>query len=230
VLPTSTGISLFVAYLGVHSAGVLKEGSPQSTLIDTKSLSNTRQIPYWLDSELGHGQLARRVGADLAIRHKPSTSYTLLELGKLHMGFGHGNGWPEVHCKIVRMRTSVTAGRTGMRHAVLRLHDIFEHPRDLVSPGVHSNDLLPVTPLGKGSDVDRGLGVGEIGPVLGTELVASYGQCIVDGIGAAMGADGVPSPYRRGCARDGNGTTLQRIRMAPFHRQRLDSNLLRVGG
>ena len=39
-------------YLGIAAACVLEKGATQCSLIDTKSLRHTWQIPYWLDGNL----------------------------------------------------------------------------------------------------------------------------------------------------------------------------------
>lgn len=83
--------------LGVHAARELEEGSPQGTLVDPEPLGNAREIPDRLDGYLGHGKLALRVQADLAVGYESSAPDALLQLGELHVSLCDGDGWSEIH-------------------------------------------------------------------------------------------------------------------------------------
>lgn len=56
-------------YLWIHAASVLKERSPEGTLIDAEALRNAREIPDRLDSKLGHAELAKVVETNFAVGH-----------------------------------------------------------------------------------------------------------------------------------------------------------------
>ena len=221
-----------VLYLGVHSAGVLEKGPPQRALVDAETLGNSRQIPHRLDGKLGDGQLARRVEAYLAVWHEPTASHAIFELGELHVRLGNGDGRSKVHCSALERRAWLQQVGTGREraHAVFRLHGVLEKPRHLMAPGVHGHYLLLVAPLGEGPDVDGWLGIGEVGSMIGLELLAGHGQRIVDRVRATVRADSIPPPDGRGGTGHRDGTPLHGIRVAPLHRQRLDSDLLRIGG
>lgn len=76
---------------------MLKERSPQRPLIDAEPLGHTGEIPHGLDGELGHGELARGVEADLSVGNQPSAPHAILELRQLHVGLGDGDGGAEVN-------------------------------------------------------------------------------------------------------------------------------------
>jgi hypothetical protein len=58
-------------------------------------------------------------------------------------------------------------------HTVVLLYGVLEQPRSEMSPGVHGNNLLGVSPLRERANVRRRLGVGEVGTV-NTPLVMDF--------------------------------------------------------
>lgn len=58
-----------------------------------------------------------------------------------------------------------------------------------MAEGVHGDDFLAVAPLWEGPDGGGGLRVGEVGFVGDVEVFGGDGKGVVDGVGAAVGAD-----------------------------------------
>lgn len=126
------------------------------------------------------------------------------------MCFGDGDGGPDLD--------------------VLVADDGAEEPRGKVADGIHGDDLARVGPGGEGADGDGGLGVGEVRPVIDVQVLAGDGEGVVDGVGAAVGADGVASPDAGGLPGDYDGAALGGVGVAPGHGEGLDAGLAGVGG
>lgn len=78
------------------------------------------------------------------------------------MGFSDGNGGPDVDWKTdvsLLVKHICVQGRT-----VFILDSVLEDPGGKVTPRVHSNNLLFVTPLRERADAGGGFCVGEVGP------------------------------------------------------------------
>ena len=68
-----------------------------------------------------------------------------------------------------RMSTGVSMSkdqlsRSGSSHTIFLLYDVLEGPWDEVTPRIHGDNLLLVTPLGEGPNISSRLGVCVIGP------------------------------------------------------------------
>jgi len=129
-----------------------------------------------------------------------------------------------------------------------------------MSPRVEGNDLLGVEPRRLRRKVERRVGVGVVGLVVGIEGVESDGEGFVDGVGSRVGSekggtnerngqneeerigggdgrrpwlndspDSVPNLERRRMPGSDDGTSRSSIGSSPLERNRLDSNLTRVG-
>jgi hypothetical protein len=109
--------------------------------------------------------------------------------------------WALVMAMVGRMSTNKPVSNTiaiGVAiHTVVLLDGVLEQPRGEMSPGVHGNNLLVVSPLRERANVRGRLGVGEVGtvntllvmvyeletqviPVVGVQFVAGNGEGIVD--------------------------------------------------
>src|SRR4051794_4518545 len=99
-----------------------------------------------------------------------------------------------------------------------------------MAKGVHGKDFLLAVPGREGPDRCRGFGVGEVWFVFKVEIVAGDGEGVVDGVGAAMGADGISSSNRVVVTTDDDGTSFGIVFLTPFQWNWIDAGLTWVGG
>jgi hypothetical protein len=70
---------------------------------------------------------------------------------------------------------------------IVLLNRVLEQPWSKMSPRVHCDNLLAVSPLRKGANVGGRLGVGEVGSVIAIQLLAGNRKRIVNRIRTTMG-------------------------------------------
>lgn len=131
-------------------------------LTNIEALSDTRQVPYRLDGNFGDGNFTSFVHTDLAIRNKSAFSYTLLKFRHLHVCSCDGNGRSDLN--------------------IILVHSFLVQPGCKMAVWVHGHDFLWVTPLRERTNLCGRLGVSEVWLVGDIEVLACYGQSIVDGV------------------------------------------------
>lgn len=136
---------------------------------DSKTFSYTGQIPARFYGKLGHGELPSLVHNDLAVHVQATGPDRLLELGQMHVGLCDCNGRADLDALVVYV--------------------FLVEPGREMAVGVHRDDLFGVRPLGERADGGGGLGVGEVGFVVGLEFIDGEGEGVVDAVRTAMGAD-----------------------------------------
>lgn len=129
---------------------------------NVETLSDSREVPYWFNRNLGDGNLACLVDADLAVRHEPTFPHAFLELRHLHVSFRDGDGGSDLH--------------------IILVHDILVQPWCEMAIRIHSHNLLLVAPLWERANLGCRLSVGEVWLVGDVEVLACYSKSIVDGV------------------------------------------------
>ena len=131
-------------------------------LTNVETLSNTRQVPYRLDCDLGDRNLTSLVDTNLAIGNEPAFPYTLLKFWHFHVCSGDGNGRSDLN--------------------IILIHGFLVQPGCEMAVWVHGHNLLWVAPLRERTDLRGRLSVSEVWLVCDVEVLAGNGQSIVDGV------------------------------------------------
>jgi hypothetical protein len=129
-------------------------------LTNVEAFGHAREIPYWLNSDLGNSNISHFADANLAIDGDAAFFHTVLHLWHLHVGTGDGNGRPDLDIVLV--------------------HCLLEQPWSEMTIRIHSYNLLFVAPLWERSNLRSRFGVGEVWLMGDVEVLACYGKRIVD--------------------------------------------------
>lgn len=149
---------------------------------------------YWFNGKLGDSQFTLFIQANLAIGYTAKVSLYYEDNGRANSQPAGLDTFGKFR-KLIRSNTVLSVGIT--IHTVVLLDGVLEQPRGQMSPGVHGNNLLGVSPLRERANVRGRLGVGEVGtvyallvmifglgskdiPVIGVQFVAGNGEGIVD--------------------------------------------------
>ena len=129
---------------------------------NVEALSDSREIPYWFNGDLGDGNLACLIDADLAVRHESTFPHAVLKLRHLHVSSRDGDGGSDLH--------------------IILVHDILVQPWCKMAIRIHSYNLLLVAPLRERTNLGGRLCIGEVWLVGDVEVLACYSKSIVDGV------------------------------------------------
>ncbi len=147
----------------------------RSTSLTPKRSAMPGSPPDRLDRRLRHLHVARSA-QDVVVGLQPAGGHGLHDLGHVHMRLGDRDG-----------RTDVPAGG----------QLVGEHLGHQMAPRIERHDLLGIEPALERADRLGRRGVGEVGPMVGLELLGRDRQRPIDAVAAGMHADGV-APGRIG--------------------------------